>query len=366
MRSSRRSFFEEVLASAGAAALLASKAGAQTTSSSDIRQIQTSDFWGSFYDPPARGKPRKSAVAGKDVRYLYYDSTGLRYIDRLQKQDLLAHSGDVSVSVTLGQFRPGREDARAIKELQSSQLRIDCVQTKPFLNILAPSTWIALASLFTDSAGKLPSLQQLGFQQSNVLSGQNKVILPGGAGKFAVNISSMTKESTLHKILRQGVSIGGKVSPLFGFPAISIPAAQAFTAIYSLLEERAHFVMSSPQIDAAATQHALETGDIPPAFIPLKTGDYILVPVEHVETLAPDLPYLQINQGWLVDQRDKSNRPVDQKGNDTAPDVTYATIKMTVAPITLPSPSDSSSDQSNDSSSSGKSGQSSKAPPKKK
>ena len=73
MRSSRRSFFEEVLASAGAAALLASKAGAQTTSSSDIRQIQTSDFWGSFYDPPARGKPRKSAVAGKDVRYLYYD-----------------------------------------------------------------------------------------------------------------------------------------------------------------------------------------------------------------------------------------------------------------------------------------------------
>jgi hypothetical protein len=61
------------------------------------------------------------------------------------------------VEVVLGQFRPGKDDQEKIRKYSSSQLRIDCVQTKPFLNLLAPATWIALASLYTDEAGKLPS-----------------------------------------------------------------------------------------------------------------------------------------------------------------------------------------------------------------
>jgi hypothetical protein len=272
---------------------------------------------------------------GKDVRYLYFDEAGLRYTDQLKPEDLLDHPGDVAVSIMLGQFRPGSTDAQAIRQLTSSQLRVDCVQTKGFLNLLAPAAWVAMASLYTDQAGKLPSLQTLGFQQPNLLSGDNKVLLPGGSGKFSVNVSSMAKESVLHKVLRNGVRVAGVVSPLVGFPAISVPAMQAFTAIYSVLEERASFIMSSPLMDAAATQAALKDPSFPPTFLPIKDGQYVMVPAEHTEKLEATLPQLQINQGWLVDRTDKSNRPVDQKAHDSIPEVTYLTLQMKITPVTL-------------------------------
>jgi hypothetical protein len=266
---------------------------------------------------------------------LYFDSAGLRYADQLRPADLLDHPGDVAVSIILGQFRPGHADGESIRQLTSAQLRVDCVQTKPFLNLLAPAAWVALAALYTNQAGKLPSLQTLGFQQPNLLSGDNKVILPGGSGKFSVNVSSMAKESALHKVLRAGVKIGGIVSPLIGFPAVSVPAIQAFTAIYSLLEERASFIMSSPLVDAAATQAALKDPSFPPTYVPIKDGQYVMVPLEHTEALASKISTLELNQGWLVDRTDTSNRPVDQKALDTIPEVTYLTLQMKIVPVTL-------------------------------
>jgi len=343
MAQSRRTFFEEILAMGGLAALLAERAAAEPQQNPpDASLIQTSDFWGSFYDSvdpkKSRGKKRgqgQPAVVGKDVRYLYFDEAGLRYTDQLKSADLLDHPGDVAVSIMLGQFRPGHTDAQAIRQLTSSQLRVDCVQTKGFLNLLAPAAWVAMASLYTDQAGKLPSLQTLGFQQPHLLSGDNKVILPGGSGKFSVNVSSMAKESVLHRVLRNGVKVAGIVSPLVGFPAISVPAMQAFTAIYSVLEERASFIMSSPLMDAAATQAALQDPSFPPTFLPIKDGQYVMVPAEHTEKLEATLPQLEINQGWLVDRADKSNRPVDQKAHDSIPDVTYLTLQMKITPVTL-------------------------------
>ena len=343
MTKSRRTFFEEIMASGALAALLAEQALAQPKqSASNSSLIRTSDFWGSFYDSvdprksrAQRGVKGKSAVNGKDVRYLYFDNAGLRYTDQLKPTDLLDHSGDVAVNITLGQFRPGSTDAQSIRQLTSSQVRVDCVQTRSFLNLLAPAAWVAMASLYTDQAGKLPSLQALGFQQPNLLSGDNKVILPGGSGKFSVNVSSMTKESVLHKVLRTGVKVAGTASPLIGLPAISIPAMQVFTAIYSMLEERASFIMSSPLLDAAATQAALKDPSFPPSFVPIRDGQYVMVPLEHTEKLAPKMSQLEINQGWLVDRTDKSNRPVDQKAFDIVPEVSYLTLQMKVTPVTL-------------------------------
>ncbi len=345
MESSRRLLLEELLAGGGLAALLAGDAAAQTQTALNAGEMRPNAFWGSFYDivDPSKGKGifknNQKAAQGKDVRFLYYDANGgLRYADQLKKTDLLDHGGDVTVDVVLGQFRPSKDDGKTVQKYSSSQLRIDCVQTKSFLNILAPSAWIALAALFTDNAGKLPSLQQLGFQQPNLMSGQNKVILPGGSGKFSVNVSAMSKESKLHAILRQGVKIGGMVSPLFGFPAISIPAAQTFTAIYSLLEERASFILSSPLLDAAATRASLSDGSFPPTYLPLKTGDYVVVPKESADQLTPKLPQLRVNQGYVVDATLPANQPVDQIANNSIPDVTYVSLKMTVTPINLAIP----------------------------
>jgi hypothetical protein len=373
MKSSRRRLFEELLAGGGLAALMASQSTAQTKAALNPGEIRPNDFWGAFYDSvdPSKGKGlfrnTQKAAQGKDVRFLYYQQgSGLRYADQLKKVDLADHPGDVTVDIVLGQFRPGRADGKTVREYSSSQLRIDCVQTKSFLNILAPSAWVALASLFTDSAGKLPSLQQLGFQQPNLMSGQNKVILPGGSGKFSVNVSSMTKESKLHAVLRQGVKVGSIVSPLFGFPAISIPAAQAFTAIYSLLEERASFIMSSPLQAAAATQSALADPSFPQTYIPLKTGEYLIVPQAHTDMITAKLQQLQMNQGYVIDGTLPGNRPVDQIANDSIPDVTYVSLKMTVTAIDLQKQNSAADGGSSASSSEPKPSGSSKTPKGKK
>ena len=344
MADTRRTFFEELVAGGGLAALLAERAAAGPQQGPpDPSLIDTGDFWGSFYDSvdPKKSRGRagggrgKPAVAGRAVRYLYFDEAGLRYTDQLKAKDLLDHPGDLAVSITLGQFRPGSADAQSIQRLTSSQLRVDCVQTRPFLNLLAPAAWVALASMYTDRAGKLPSLQTLGFQQPNLLSGDNKVILPGGSGKFSVNISCMTKESVLHKVLRNGVRVAGVVSPLVGFPAVSVPAMQAFTAIYSMLEERASFIMSSPLMDAVGTQAALKDPNFPPTYVPLKDGQYVMVPLEHTDMMAEKIGKLEVNQGWLVDREDKSNRPVDRKAIDTLPEVTYLTMQVKLTPVSV-------------------------------
>ena len=194
---SRRNFFEEIVACGGLAALLAGSAEAQNKPLA-TGQIRTNDFWGSFYET-SRGIQKAAAGPGKDVRYLFSDGSGLRYVDQIKKEELLSHAGDTQIGnfVTLGQFRPGTEDAKSVKELTSSQLRIDCVQTRPFMDILAPAAWVAMASLYTDKIGKLPSLQTLGFQQPNLMSGENKSDSAGSArANSRVNgFLSMTKES---------------------------------------------------------------------------------------------------------------------------------------------------------------------------
>jgi hypothetical protein len=102
-----------------------------------------------------------------------------------------------------------------------------------------------------------------------------------------------------------------------------------------VLEERASFIMSSPLMDAAATQAALKEPSFPPTFLPIKDGQYVMVPLEHTDALAQKMPQLDVNQGWLVDRTDKSNRPVDQKANDTIPEVSYLTLQMKITPVTL-------------------------------
>jgi hypothetical protein len=78
---------------------------------------------------------------------------------------LLDHDGDVSVSILMNQFRPSSEDA---KRRNASQLRVDTAQVHPFMNILSPLAWTAMASLQPDKAGKIPSLDQMGFKSDQV------------------------------------------------------------------------------------------------------------------------------------------------------------------------------------------------------
>ena len=232
MELSRRTLFEEILASGGVATLLASQASSQTAAPAAVGEphYRSYDFWGTFFDSvdPSKsasrgGKKKRIPFPDKEVRYLYYTDGTLAYTDQIKKEQLVDFPGDVTVNIILSQFRLSQEDQDAFKNMRSSQLRLDCVQTKPFMNIVAPLAWTALASLYPDKAGHLPSLQDLGFHTPNAAGGVTKVVLPSGTGKMAMNISMMKRNSVLQTILKEATTTAQILTPFLDFRRSASP-----------------------------------------------------------------------------------------------------------------------------------------------
>jgi hypothetical protein len=343
--STRRNFFEDILVAASLAGMLENAAEAQPARS-DSASVSSIDFWGRFFDQAiAESQGTRSvsshvrpllAAQHRDVRYLYHDGSRFHYAGEIPQDKLLDHLGDVAVTISLGQFRPGNKDQRNFQKLQVSQFRLDCAQAKPLANLFAPLAWTAMASLFPDKAGKLPSLQQLGFQSADQTGASNKVVLPSGMGKLAVNVSMLRAESLLHKMLTGAVKLGGIVSPFMSLPAMSLPALKAFTDLYSKLEQQTTFLLNSTLTPAIASKQALTDADRAVTYIPLISGDYILVPQEHVGILGDHLDKLDFTQGYLIDKGASKNIPLEDRAKSSVQDVTYVTMRLAVSPISGP------------------------------
>jgi hypothetical protein len=345
----RRNFLEEVLA-AGSAASLLPMAGAATVrldspqpqqsppANADIPEHQASDYWKQLYlpvDPTVpknRGPITHVPPSERQVLFLHSGSNGLRYIEDIQEEELLDYPGDVQVSMVLGQFRPGNSDREFLKHVQSSQLRVDCVQSKPYRDILAPLAWCAMASLKTDQAGRLPSLDSLGFNSPNTMTGVTKILLPGGSGKLAVNLYVAKGHPVIEKILREALQLAPAVAPVMNFPAVSVPALRTFSEIIGALEERSAFIMNSQLTHAVTTRQALADPDRPINYFQLIPGEYVLVPKLHIEELKPHLGDLQLQQGYLVDKDPAPVDPVVTRKDKAVPGVTYATLRISVNP----------------------------------
>ena len=268
----------------------------------------------------------------RQVLFLHSGSNGLRYIEDIQEEELLDYPGDVQVSMVLGQFRPGNSDREFLKHVQSSQLRVDCVQSKPYRDILAPLAWCAMASLKTDQAGRLPSLDSLGFNSPNTMTGVTKILLPGGSGKLAVNLYVAKGNPVIEKILREALQLAPAVATVMNFPAVSVPALRTFSEIIGALEERSAFIMNSQLTHAVTTRQALADPDRPINYFQLIPGEYVLVPKLHIEELKPHLGDLQLQQGYLVDKDPAPVDPVVTRKDKAVPGVTYATLRISVNP----------------------------------
>lgn len=346
----RRTFLEEALASGAFTSLLsaaAARAGVEPPqpqagppARADIPEHGATEFWRQFYSPvdptvpKSRGPRVKIPPSERQVTFLHSSSSGLRYADDIAEDELLDYPGDVQVSMLLGQFRPGNADQDFLKHSQSSQLRVDCVQNKPYRDILAPLAWCAMASLKTNQAGKLPSLDSLGFNAPNAMSGVTKILLPSGSGKLAVNLYVTKGQSLIDKILKEALRLAPAVAQVMNFPAISVPALRTFSEIFGALEERASFIMNSQLTDVVATRQALADPDRAINYLHLVAGEYVLIPKAHVDELKPHLGGLQLQQGYLVAKDASQSDPVPTRADLAVPGVTYATLRISVNPAT--------------------------------
>lgn len=351
-----------VLPEITAAQASAPQASTQQASGDDTPH-DSYDFWNGFFDsvnPYSKDYGQKSATRGPkdqlpdpaaETQYLYYrgDDKKLHYATDVTKDELLDHDGDVAISVALSQFRPGSGETN----LRASQLRVDTTQIHPYMDIIAPLAWTAIASVEPDKAGKV-SLEQLGFKTPQAQQGTSKILLTKGTGKLAVNVSRAAATSVFVKALNVIVAGAKIAAPLVTLPAISVPALSAFTEVMSYWEDRTRFVMAGNLTSAVATQQAMSDPDREDHYIGLVSGDYLMLPQKHTDELAKELPNLDLVQGYLVRKDADQNLPLAQRAQNAVPGVTYASMRVSVQPLSASSSSSksASSGGSSDSSSS--------------
>ena len=367
MATSRRTFLQESLLSGGFAGLVGSDLKGHDLSErllSFASQVASEDaptgkhdsksFWDSF--GAAADNPNGSAPAGVHGRGLIHKSTAdtgsgdlarqidffhytkdkrLQYANTIEAKDMLDHVGDITASVNVSGFRLAGEDREQFDKLQSAQLRIDVLQSKSLMNILDPMAWTSLAALFPDKSGKLPPMQDLSFDPATTWEQMQKIVLPGGVGKWAVNLSMAHKESQFVSILKTLTTEVSRFAPILGLPAISMTALKGFCSLYGAFEQRTTFLLNSfPQL-AFATQAAREESQTQQG-LNLLTGDYILVPHSYTAQLTPYLDKLEMRQGYLVSKDAPANTSVFDLATNLKPDITYLSANINLKPLTQP------------------------------
>ncbi len=382
MSLSRRNFLADASALGMIAAILpqlAAQEAVQAPASTEDAPHDSYSFWNGFFDSvnpynsdygtkaASRGPTDQLPDPQTQTQYLHYDSDNkrLRYASDIKREELLDHDGDVGVSIAIAQFRPGQGE----NNLKASQLRIDTTQVHPFVDIITPLAWSAIASINPSKMGQV-SLDQLGFKSPQAMQGTSKILLTRGTGKLAVNVSRAQAESMFMKALNIMIQGAKIAAPILTLPAISVPALSTFTEMMSYWEDRTRFVMSGNLTTAVATQQALNDPDREPTYMGLVSGDYLMVPQKHVDELAKALPNLDLLQGYLVAKDADPNLPLAQRAQSSVPGITYASMHITVAPsqtdlskppIWATSSSGSSSSSSSSSSSKKSSSSSSKS-----
>jgi hypothetical protein len=320
--------------------IAAGQTASEVSASGEDLPHDSYDFWNGFFNsvnPYSADYGNKAASRGPSdqlpdpkaqTQYLQYDSANkrLRYASDIQKDELLDHDGDVAVSIALSQFRPGTSEASQ----KASQLRVDTTQVHPFVNIVTPLAWSAIASVNPNKMGQV-SLDALGFKSPSAMQGTSKILFTRGTGKLAVNVSRAAQESMFMKALNIMIQGAKIAAPVVSLPAISVPALSTFTEALSYWEDRTRFIMTGNLTNAVATQQALDDPDRDPTYIGLTTGDYLMIPQQHVEELSKELPNLDLTQGYLVPKGGgDTTKPLAERAQGVLPGVTYASMHVTV------------------------------------
>ena len=397
MSSSRRTFLQQTLIAGGLVALFES-ASARGALAEEMKAVGASDsavnaphnsqsFWDTFgavadgtHTPVGigtRGLKRKepdnpSGASDRLVDYYHYyvdpktKDTTLRLASSIDTNELLDHPGDISASVAVNGFHMAGEDRDTFNKLQSAQLRLDMVQNESLMpQYLDTMAWVSLAGLFPDSSGKLPPLQDLSFDPSKGSQKMSQIVLPGGSGQVAVNLSMTHKESTLYSIIKNLTNEVGRFSPLLGLPSISVAALKGFCNLYGAMEQRTTFLLNSMPKSAYATQLARAAAQTN-AGLNLVPGDYVLVPNAHSAVLTPYLDKLEMREGYLVPKGSPKTTSVYDLAATMKPDITYLSTNIGLKPLAIsagsgggsrgPTPSTLLSAPPSSSSSSGSSG----------
>jgi hypothetical protein len=355
---------------AGLFSLLGGAAGPQAAAAAqaanpDFDQ-QSFDFWSGFLDHSAspvvvgqaqsRGKGAITSGDSEPVFLHYATNAGFSNAAELDSANLVA-AGDVMVSVNTSAIKVAERDQATFDRLQNAQLRVDVAQKKSMLPVIEAMAYTAVSGMLpsgqkkssgssskssskgsnstakSSSSGKSGgggSVQSAAIDSDPTWQKMQSIILPGGEGRWALNLEAQKKDSLFYKVMELLVKNSGQFFPMIGLPGIAVSALQSFNVLYGAIHSEPVSIIKSPPIRVFATQDALQSTGAPGAAngILLQSGTYILMPANQAPD-SSDLKKLKVLQGRIVPQ-DTTADKVDAAALDTLPDVTYVTFDVQV------------------------------------
>ncbi|HLW97592.1 MAG TPA: hypothetical protein VKR82_03020 [Candidatus Acidoferrales bacterium] len=369
MSTPRRNFLKDLLVAGTLPALLASPCGVEAATEMLDQAAQsnaqgatlefdkeTYNYWANYMTP---GKPLPggngvgrgnklglSPISGtaleREPAFLHYDAQGFRTPDQIQPKELAPPQGDVSVQFSVAAFKPANEDRATFEKLQSGSLRVDMVQNQPSMiaGISDFAAWTAIAALMPDKSGKLPPLSNLVFDPNSTWSKPQDMMLPGGTGHWGISLGVQRKDGLFSQILNQLSTEVGRFAPALGLPGIASSAFTSFNRFFGLIHSLPQWIFKSDGIAVYATSDSWkESGAGTSRGLPLRTGNYVIVPQKQTAAFQKDMKDLVMRQNFIVE---KNYQGLDLYGaaQSVLQNVTYATLAVQVkgsqAPCAVP------------------------------
>ena len=378
MSKTRREFFRDLLAIGAVQGFVASPAAARvmtTLSDPSIAQdinpdfdSKAYDFWSGFLSSdaepivrPTRGRGGESNV--QPVFWHFNDKDGFKNAAALDTSKLIGQ-GDVIVSVNTSAIKIAPQDQSTFDRLQNAQIRVDVAQKSAILpSVIEPLAYTFISGMKSSKAkpkstsstsgsssksrsssksstsSKSSSVQSIGVSDDPTWQKMQNIILPGGQGRWALNLEAQKKDSLFHKIIQNIIGGLGQFAPLIGLPGIAMTALQSFNALYGAIHASpVQIIKSNPQ-RVFATQDAIQKTGSPGSVsgLILKSGTYVLIPANRAPA-SDELKNLHVIQGRVVPQevkREAQGPDVDAAAADTLPGVTYVTFEIEVQPTSI-------------------------------
>ena len=329
------------------------------------------DFWSGFLGNVAspiipakgqsRGRGRLSASNETQPVFLHYDPKGFKNAAELDASELISE-GDVSVSLNTSTIKIAPQDQETFDHLQNAQIRVDVAQKSAILPVLEAMAYTVVSGMVSmkpaskgkskgasgseggavtssqKSAGaKHPSgmVQSIAVESDAAWQKMQNIILPGGEGRWALNLEAQKKDSLMYKLLQNVIKETGQFAPMIGLPGIAISGLQSFNILYGAMHAKPVSIIKSSPLRVFATQEALQRTGAPGAAtgIMLKSGTYILIPANQ----TPDLDKLKdltVMQGRIVPPKTQATQ-LDEAAATTLKDVTYVTFDVQAKPARL-------------------------------
>jgi hypothetical protein len=305
-----------------------------------------------------RGKP---PAPGSELQpiFLHFGPEGFKNAAEIDSSGLIA-DGDVKVGINTSIIKVSPADAETFQKVQNAQIRVDVGQKNAMLPVLEAMAYTAVSGMLSDmkpgsssknksakssssssggggkssggskGGGGGGSVQSIAMQSDPTWQKMQNIILPGGEGRWALNLEAQKKDSLFYKVMELMINNVGAFAPLIGLPGIAMSALQSFNALYGAIHAEPISIIKSDPLRVFATRDAVQKTGAPGAAtgILLKTGTYILVPSNQAPK-PEDLAGLTVIQGHIVPPK-TAITDLAAAAEDTLKDVTYVTFDVQV------------------------------------